>query len=81
MPKKLLMLSSQSGSPDGRRVQWYLAGKTYDVPESLAQIFLKEGWARDPDALPAIEAPKVELAAVAAPGHKQEYSAKKGHRR
>jgi hypothetical protein len=83
MNKKLTMLSSHEGSPDGRRVQWYLAGQTYDVSESLSAIFLKEKWAVDADSfegLPVAEAPKAELAAAAAPGHKQEYSDKK-HRR
>jgi hypothetical protein len=78
--KKLIMLSSHEGSRDGIHVQWYLVGRTYDVTESLAAIFLKEGWAKDTDAadpLPVLEAPKAEIA----PAHKQEYSAKKGRNR
>lgn len=63
------MLSSHEGSPDGIRVQWYLAGETYEVSESLSAIFLKEGWAKDAD-LPMAEASAVELA----PAHKQEYA-------
>ena len=85
MFKTLIMLSSHEGSPDGRRVQWYLAGQTYEVTESLAAIFLKEGWAEETEhhgatcpscgrELPQAEMPKAE--ASAAPGHKAEYSRK-----
>jgi hypothetical protein len=81
MPKKLLMLSSREGSPDGHIVRWYLAGKTYDVSEYLAAIFLKEGWAEEVKDVPEIETPKAELAAVSAPGHKQEYSTASKRRR
>lgn len=68
------MLSSRQGSPDGRRVQWYIEGRTYEVTESLAAIFLKEGWAQDAD-LPRLEQSKAEMAAA----HKQEYSIASGN--
>lgn len=73
MLRKLTMLSSRSGSPDGRRVRWYIEGKTYEVTESLAAIFLKEGWAVDAERAPA-DLPKAEQAAVEmAPAGKKEY--------
>jgi hypothetical protein len=73
MLKKITMLSSREGSPDGRRVQWYLEGKTYETTEYLALIFLKEGWAEDAE-LPKIETPKAEVATE----HKREYARRKG---
>jgi hypothetical protein len=75
MPQ-LIMLSSREGSPDGIRTQWYLEGKTYDITPSLAAIFLKEGWACDPDALPAAEAVKPRIE----PTPKAEYSSQKKKR-
>lgn len=77
MLRKLIMLSSHPGSPDGRRVQWYIEGKTYEFTESLAAIFLKEGWAaEDPAELPAAELPAAETPkAELSPARKQEYAA------
>jgi len=75
------MLSSHEGSRDGNHVQWYLEGHTYEIPLSLAAIFLKEGWAEEID-LPMAEAPTVELPAASQPkaevlyAHKREYSNK-----
>ena len=82
--KKLIMLSSHEGSRDGNHVQWYLEGQTYEVTESLAAIFLKEGWAEEvgelkADPLPALETPKAEVAA--APAQKHEYSSTPKRRR
>lgn len=82
---KLLMLSSREGSSDGLHVQWYLEGRTYDVSDSLAAIFLKEGWAKPVGCLAQLghifDLPQAEASTVeVAPAHKQEYSAKK-HRK
>ena len=42
---KIKMKATRYGSADGMRVDEYKKGGTYDVRESLAMIFLKEGWA------------------------------------
>lgn len=39
------MLVSQKGSPDGIRVYLYETGQEYDLPDGLAQVFIREGWA------------------------------------
>lgn len=39
------MISTRYGSADGMRVDEYRKGETYDLRDSLASIFLKEGWA------------------------------------
>ena len=39
------MKHTRYGSADGMRIDEYKKGETYDVRESLATIFLKEGWA------------------------------------
>ncbi len=39
------MLSTRLGSADGIATRRYLAGETYEVPPSLARVFLGEGWA------------------------------------
>ncbi len=35
---------------DGVAVRSYRAGETYDLPEDLARVFLREGWGREADA-------------------------------
>jgi len=42
---KINMKQTRYGSPDGVQVEEYKKGETYDVRETLAAIFLKEGWA------------------------------------
>jgi hypothetical protein len=42
---KIKMKHTRYGSADGMRVDEYKKSETYDVRESLAVIFLKEGWA------------------------------------
>ena len=42
---KLKMKRTSYGSPDGVQVEEYKKGETYDVRDTLASIFLKEGWA------------------------------------
>lgn len=48
---KIVMLETKKGSPDGLVVLRYDKGITYDIPEGLANVFIKEGWAE-------IDAPK-----------------------
>jgi hypothetical protein len=49
---KIKMKSTRYGSADGVRVDEYKKDETYDVRESLAAIFLKEGWAVKVDKAP-----------------------------
>ena len=49
---KLKMKRTSYGSPDGVQVEEYKKGETYDVRETLAAIFLKEGWAVKVDKSP-----------------------------
>lgn len=44
---KVRMLQNHTGSPDGIQVLDYQAGQKYDLPESLAGVFLREGWAEE----------------------------------
>lgn len=39
------MLSTRLGSPDGIASRVYVRGTSYGVPDSLAEAFLREGWA------------------------------------
>ncbi len=43
---KVRMLSTQSACPEGHTVVRYPKGAVVEVPESLAQVFLHQGWAR-----------------------------------
>ena len=42
---KIKMNRTSYGSPDGVQVEEYKKGETYNVRETLAVIFLEEGWA------------------------------------
>jgi hypothetical protein len=57
----LKMKVDQKGSPNGIVVLSFEKGKTYDIDEGLAKVFLKEGWA---------ELAKEEKAVEAAPDNK-----------
>ncbi len=43
---RILMLETRSGSPDGATVRVYEHHREYDLPESLARVFVTEGWAK-----------------------------------
>lgn len=45
--KRVRMLSTQDGSPDGVTVNRYKEGQTYDVPVPLAEVMLTERWAEE----------------------------------
>jgi hypothetical protein len=45
---RVRMLRTMNGSPDGIQVNTYEAGQVYDkVPQSLADVFLREGAAEE----------------------------------
>ena len=43
---KIKMLKTRQGSPDGIVVNTYTSGETMDVPDELAQVFIRHRWAR-----------------------------------
>ena len=40
------MLKTRQGSPDGLVVNTYISGESVDVPDELAQVFIRHRWAR-----------------------------------
>ena len=42
---RIKMLRTQPGSPDGVEVNVYEAGESYELPDDLAAVFLREDWA------------------------------------
>jgi len=44
---KIRMLITKKGSPDGIQVIEYQAGQKYDLPQELADVLLREGWAEE----------------------------------
>ena len=44
---KLLMLSTQKGSPYGNTVEEYSIDVEYEIPEKLAKVFLSLEWAKE----------------------------------
>lgn len=51
------MIRTERGSPDGVRLQRYIAGQDYDLPVALARQFISMGVAQ-----PAIENPEKKYA-------------------
>lgn len=45
--RRIRMVQTRYGSPDGIQVLQYQAGQVYSIPDSLANIFLSEGWAEE----------------------------------
>lgn len=42
---KIRMKETKKGSPDGVQVFDYKKGRTYDLPDRLADAFVRAGWA------------------------------------
>ena len=42
---KVRMKETKKGSPDGVQVFEYKKGRTYDLPDRLANAFVRAGWA------------------------------------
>ena len=42
---KIKMLKSIQAAPDGFSIATYNEGETYDLPQSLAEVFIHEHWA------------------------------------
>lgn len=49
---------TRKGSPDGIEVREYQAGESYEMPDSLGAVFLREGWAEADKSLPGPEETK-----------------------
>jgi hypothetical protein len=43
---KIKMLKTRQGSPDGIAVNTYASGETLEIPDDLAQVFIRHRWAR-----------------------------------
>lgn len=47
MKIKMIQTKKAAADPSGTRAMTYEAGKEYDVHEELAQVFIREGWAKE----------------------------------
>jgi len=45
--KKIKMKLDKKGSPDGVNVKQFKKNKTYQMPDSLAKVFIKEKWGKE----------------------------------
>lgn len=70
--KRIRMIQTRFGSPDGIQVFQYQAGQVYTVPDSLADVFLAQGWAEEDKTLDG----RMETKQAAAP--EQKMKPKKG---
>ena len=74
---QLIMIESQLGSIDGFTVNSYKKGKTYNIPEDLANVFIGMKVAKIPESLGA----KIENAGVDEEAQREIQKAKeKGNR-
>ena len=44
---KIEVVKTMAGSPDGVTHKIYLAGETYEMPEALGAVFVREKWGKD----------------------------------
>ena len=70
--RRIRMIQTRYGSPDGIQVLQYQAGQVYSVPDDLANVFLSQGWAEEDKTLEGIMETKESLpqAADSEPGQK-----------
>ena len=61
-PNTITMLEKRAGSHDGIHVAYYEKGETYTVPETIAKMFLLNGWA----VVAGTEVPEEKMAPAAA---------------
>lgn len=52
--KRIRMIQTKHGSPDGIQVFQYQAGQVYTIPDELANVFLAQGWAEEEKTLEGI---------------------------
>jgi len=52
--KRIRMIQTRHGSPDGIQVFQYQAGQVYTIPDDLANIFLSQRWAEEDKTLDGI---------------------------
>jgi len=59
---RVRMKETRKGSPDGLTISEYVAGRVYEIPFDLAEVFVREGWSIvvevEPEEQPALK-PKV----------------------
>lgn len=53
MKKNIIMKKTQQGSENGIAVNTYEAGTSYNMEESLASVFIDQGWAVEAEETPA----------------------------
>ena len=41
---KIAVTKTMSGAPDGVHTQKYVAGETYEMPDDLGSVFVRERW-------------------------------------
>lgn len=70
--RRVRMIQTRYGSPDGIQVFQYQAGQVYSVPDDLANVFLSQGWAEEDKTLDGMMETKESGHQVAnsAPGKK-----------
>lgn len=44
---RVKVTQTQRASSDGVTINEYQAGKTYDMPDNLGQMFIEHGWGKD----------------------------------
>lgn len=58
------MVETKKGSPDGINAFEYVKGREYDLPPDLANVFIREGWAKLVDAKKTVSASEKKVIEV-----------------
>lgn len=43
----ITVTKTMAGAPDGVHTQTYVAGETYDMPDDLGSVFVRERWGKE----------------------------------
>jgi hypothetical protein len=76
--KRIRMIQTRFGSPDGIQVFQYRAGQVYSIPDDLANIFLAQGWAEEDKTLDGISETKQIESTAAEQKPERKSKARKG---
>ncbi len=52
---QIAVTTTMPGSPDGIRTNVYEAGQSYDMPDDLAAVFVREKWGAEPKPAPKLK--------------------------
>ncbi|MCX7973746.1 MAG: hypothetical protein N3B16_04515 [Candidatus Aminicenantes bacterium] len=76
--RRIRMIKTSYGSPDGIQVFQYQAGQVVSIPDDLANAFMSQGWAEEDKTLDGAMETKQSVVQGKEPGTERKIRGKKG---